>query len=130
MIHSNMIYQMLEAIKSGLTVDTKLRKNQKVQEDLIKDLVKNGGAFGVKLNVEQASALRISDSIMSLQASAWMRIYFDSVGDTVPNTNQQLEMHLERQEKLSIYEIYKSDMDSVRSIHTLCTFCFVPFVFL
>ncbi len=50
---------------------------------------------------------------MSLQAAAWMSIYFDSVGDTVPNTNNQLEMHLDRQEKLSIYEIYKNDMSDV-----------------
>jgi hypothetical protein len=42
-----------------------------------------------------------------------MRIYFESVGDTVPNSDKELEMHLERQEKLSIFEVYKSDMISV-----------------
>jgi hypothetical protein len=108
----------LAAIKNGLNPDSKFRKNQRVREDLIRDLVRKGGAFGIKLNVDQASALRISDSVLSLQASAWMRIYFDSVGDTVPNANRELEMHLERQEKLSIYEIYKSDSISVSSIFT------------
>ena len=78
--------------------------------------MKNGGAFEVQINIEQASALRISDTILSLQASAWMRIYFNSVGDTVPNANKELEMHLERQEKLSIYELYQSDMNSVRNL--------------
>jgi hypothetical protein len=82
----------------------------------------------VKLNIEQASALRICDTILSLQASAWMRIYFNRVGDTVPNSDNELEMHLERQEKLSIYEVYKSDMDSVSvqllPLHYILTFCY------
>ncbi len=99
--------------------DTKYRKNQRVQEEIIRDLVKNGGVFGIKLNVEQASSLRINDSIMSLQSAAWMRIYFNSVGDTVPNANNELEMHLERQEKLSIYNIYRSDMINVSMFYFL-----------
>lgn len=67
--------------------------------------LENLAAFhGVKLTREQKQAMTIPNSLASLTCFAWMRNYFDSVGEHQPSVD---EIHLDPCTMTHIYEEYK-----------------------
>lgn len=63
--------------------------------------------LGIKLTVDQKAALMIGNSVEAGNCWAWMKYYFELVGDFEPNTNG--EIHLEPGTVADIWEVYKSD---------------------
>ena len=74
---------------------------------VVKQLAKDGGTFGIKLNQNENTALSIASTMMTMIMTAWMMFYFRLVGDYQPNAKQ---IHLEKQPKTPIYEEYVRDM--------------------
>ena len=63
---------------------------------------------GLELTPERLAMLKLPDSAASFTCYAWMEIYFDLIGDRIPN--QAHEMHIEPTEKEAIHEEYVEDM--------------------
>lgn len=51
--------------------------------------------------------MNIKHTATSVMTAVWMENFFSLTGDTIPNSNG--EIHLEKQEKKSIYKEYEED---------------------
>lgn len=74
---------------------------------LIKQLNKTGGQFGLRINNNEVNSANIGLGFKSVVTAVWMENFFQMVGDPMPNTDG--EIHLEKQEKKSIWKEYCSD---------------------
>lgn len=74
-----------------------------------KQMQKEWTTAAPELNVTHAEARQISsaNNVKAKIAEAWMDMFFDLVGDKIPNSKD--EIHLEPQEKKEIWEEYQSD---------------------
>jgi hypothetical protein len=84
-------------------------KRSLVRPGLIKSLQKTGAAFGLKFSVDDVTAVNLAHTALSVYTAVWLETFFKLVGDKQPNTHS--EIHLEKQEKKSIYEEYKKDFE-------------------
>lgn len=57
---------------------------------------------------KEAIQITVSNDVVTKTATAWMEMFFDLIGDKIPNSNG--EIHLEPQEKKTIWEEYRSDV--------------------
>lgn len=69
--------------------------------------IKMNEKLGIELSGDQKAALKIGNSVEAGNCWAWMKYYFELVGDFEPNTNG--EIHLEPGTVADIWEVYKSD---------------------
>ena len=86
------------------------RKNAAVEPSIIKNLVKQGSAYGLKISQEDITAAMLPSTVLSCYSAVWMERFFKLTGDAVPNSDG--EIHLEKQEKKSIWTEYKEDFQS------------------
>jgi hypothetical protein len=82
-----------------------------VGASLVASLRAKGGAYGVKLNNEDFSAMNVGKTITSIRTVIWMEAHFNLVGDHVPNSRNG-EIHLEKQEIKGIFREYKDEFNA------------------
>lgn len=64
-------------------------------------------ALDLDLSSSQKSALKMTNTSSSLECWAWMKYYFELVGDFEPNTDG--EIHIEPCSIADIYKVYQRD---------------------
>lgn len=70
----------------------------------LKNLTQLADALDITLSPSQLGALVVPNTVASLTCFAWMKDYFDAVGDKQPNAN---EIHLEPTDIKSIWSEYR-----------------------
>jgi hypothetical protein len=101
-----------------------------VPEDITQELLKltikkknkkTGGQAGdydhLLLDPEEVRVGLMPNGQMHHLAKAWMSVFFQMVGDQIPNSN---EIHLETQDKLEIWAEYVWDMHFLGEYEALC----------
>lgn len=78
-----------------------------MQPALQKSMAEIQEALEVDLNPDQAAATKMPNSPQALECWAWMKYYFELVGDFEPNSNN--EIHLEPCTVADIYKTYQRD---------------------
>lgn len=71
----------------------------------------------IKLNPDQAAARVIGNSVEVLECWAWMKYFFELVGDFQPNSNN--EIHLEPCFVSDIWKVYYRDQMNSNKIYCL-----------
>jgi hypothetical protein len=94
--------------KSGETVLNDKSNVVASDERHFKEIIEYAALQGIKLSIEQLAALQIPNTPIALETYSWMSFYFSMVGDSIPNSNN--EIHLEPTSVLSIYDEYKTEM--------------------
>jgi hypothetical protein len=74
---------------------------------MVKMLQRKGASFGLKFSMEDVTAVNIKHTATSVMTAVWMENFFNLTGDQIPNSNGQI--HLEKQERKSIYNEYAED---------------------
>jgi hypothetical protein len=108
-----------------------LSANSKKELDALQQIVAYSNEKGLKLSFQQLAASVIPNSDASLNAYAWMKNYFRTTGDDIPNSG---EIHLEPILIKTVHKEYKETMIEDHMDHlelsqfgTLWTTCF-PYV--
>ena len=105
--------QMVQHLKNGIQPD-----EVAVGASLVASLRAKGGAYGVKLDSEDFTAMNVGKTISSIRTVIWMDAHFKLVGDHVPNSGKG-EIHLEKQEIKGIFNEYKEECSAYGRTHVL-----------
>jgi hypothetical protein len=76
-----------------------------------KEVIDFAEKYGIGLSHEQLGSLNLSSDTNILICSAWMKYYFQLVGDQAPNTD--CEIHLEPIPKEAVYAEYVHDLEAI-----------------
>lgn len=103
--------------------DTLFRKNEALSDKEVQALMKQGSKYGLTMTREEATASTCGSSALSIITAIWMEKYFKLtgiifrmfqhsltpplIGDPMPNTDG--EIHLDKQEKKSIWLEYRNE---------------------
>jgi hypothetical protein len=114
--------RLIAEIRRGDINGEQFRSNAALSPSLIKQLNKTGGAFGLRISNDEVNSANIGKGMKNIFAAVWMNEFFQMTGDPMPNTDG--EIHLEKQEKKSIWEEYASDFKfKNRSPLSYSSFC-------
>lgn len=98
--------KMVQHLKNGNQPE-----KARVSSALVANLKTKGGLFGVKLSNDDFTAMNVGKTIAAIRTAIWMDAHFKLIGDHVPNSSSG-EIHLEKQEKKSIFNEYKAIFDA------------------
>ena len=100
--------RIVSSLKQGKkNSDPAFNARESVCPSMVKMLQRKGASFGLKFSVEDVTAVNIKHTATSVMTAVWMEHFFSLTGDSIPNSNG--EIHLEKQEKKSIYKEYEED---------------------
>ncbi len=100
------VKELCRTVKAGIRVErTDLEDTTpKPSSSFVKELTKMAERLGVTLTTDQLASLVVPNTVPALTCFAWMKNFFDSVGDKQPNAN---EIHLEPTDVKTVHDEYK-----------------------
>lgn len=98
------LFQVVQSMKMGHECDDEV-----IAPSIVKYVDRVSKHYGMSLTRKEITAANISSSLRAVYTAVWMERFFRLTGDPMPNTDG--EVHLEKQEMMSIWREYKEDFE-------------------